>query len=245
MKKRLGQWQWDVMPYPANRTAPPAGNVIYVLKDLAFTVKRRYTGVEVSKKVTFRIAPDDRADAWRLDYQDAGMYSALTNDHYKTPEEAAIALDKVLKSEDDSPWSKNGGEEPSLHEKVLRFASDLPKGSQERKALLLLLASEAPRPTVAKSASRDIADQIIPQVGILKLVDFMEDNKDDESAQMVLTIYRKIVSKLDLPEAETQALRRLQGCIKNVGSWDVSLQRNNIFKAADQIGIKLPHGFFA
>jgi hypothetical protein len=106
-KKRLGPWQWEVVPTPAGRTPkPPPFDVVYVLKDLPFKVTKRYTGIESDMKRTFRIAPDGYSPAWRLDLYDFGTWEALTSDEYKTPQEAAMALDAYLKS-DGSRFTKN------------------------------------------------------------------------------------------------------------------------------------------
>lgn len=101
-KQRLGPWQWEVVT--GGRREPPF-NVVYVLKDLPFQATKRYTGVVVDMKRTFRIAPDEFNTAWRLDLYDFATWEGLTREEYRTPQEAAMALDKYLKGE--NRFSKN------------------------------------------------------------------------------------------------------------------------------------------
>jgi Txe/YoeB family toxin of Txe-Axe toxin-antitoxin module len=86
--------------------------------------------------------------------------------------------------------------------------------------------------------------QIIDQRGFYKLYNEMEDANDDSSASMLREISDKLAKSLELSGNEQQALSRLRRCVDAQGKWDPALQRNNIFKAANLLGIKLPHGMF-
>jgi len=48
-----------------------------------------------------------------------------------------------------------------------------------------------------------------------------------------------------LSSGAEHALSRLQGIVQYAKKWDISLLRNNVFKAANAVGIKLPSGMFA
>lgn len=103
-KDRLGT------PWPWMMHNGPDGDTVYILKDHRFTVEKRYTGIEEDKKISFRVAPDEYSDGWRLDYWDF-MWVALTNKVFRTPRDAAQALEPIL--EGDNLWTKNAsGWEP-------------------------------------------------------------------------------------------------------------------------------------
>ena len=56
-------------------------------------------------------------------------------------------------------------------------------------------------------------------------------------------VFSKLAEALEISDNEQRAIQRLRGILDNPG-WDPALQRNNIFKAADLLGIKLPSGMF-
>lgn len=91
----------------------------------------------------------------------------------------------------------------------------------------------------------DVMEFIVKQRDVLKLIDEMEDAGDKQSADLVRDVYMVIQKKLQLTTNEEYALKRLLGSVQRVGSWDAGTQRNNIFKAADLLGMKLPSFMFA
>ena len=98
----------------------------------------------------------------------------------------------------------------------------------------------------SKEASNDgVLEAILPQRDMLKLIEKLQDEGDNQSATLVVDVYQKLQEKLQLSDNEEYALKRLLGCVENAGSWDVALLRNNIFKAADLLRMKLPSGMFA
>lgn len=80
---------------------------------------------------------------------------------------------------------------------------------------------------------------------VFDMVEKLERVGDTQSAKLARLVYYHIQEKLELEDNESNALKRLIGCVKNKGSWDPSLLRNNIFKAADELRIKLPSGMFS
>jgi hypothetical protein len=97
--------QWEMVPLKKPVAGLPGGDFAYLLKDYKFVVEQRYTGVKREMKRTFRIAPDEHALVWRMDYLDVAIWVALTSTHYKSPEAAADDLEKALR-QGNTPWAK-------------------------------------------------------------------------------------------------------------------------------------------
>jgi len=71
------------------------------------------------------------------------------------------------------------------------------------------------------------------------------EKEDKQSAELLNATFDKISKELDLSSGAEHALSRLQGIVQYAKKWDISLLRNNVFKAANAVGIKLPSGMFA
>jgi Txe/YoeB family toxin of Txe-Axe toxin-antitoxin module len=67
---------------------------------------------------------------------------------------------------------------------------------------------------------------------------------DQASADLLRQVMQKLMDAFDLSRGEAEAMNRLSQVVKNHGRWDGALMRNNIFKAANSLGISLPHGMF-
>jgi hypothetical protein len=68
---------------------------------------------------------------------------------------------------------------------------------------------------------------------------------DDQSAELLGEVLDGLADAMDLTSGEAAALSRLQWVAEKGGSADPSLLRNNIFKAANSLGLRLPSGMFA
>ena len=72
------------------------------------------------------------------------------------------------------------------------------------------------------------------------------DKVDEQSADLAREVYMELSQKMQLAENERQALNRLRNSVKRgMNGWDAGTQRNNIFKAADLLRMKLPSYMFA
>jgi hypothetical protein len=91
-------------------------------------------------------------------------------------------------------------------------------------------------------ARSEVMDYILPQKELLKLEDIL--GQDEQSWDLAVQVYRKIADKLQLSQSEASALGRLLGSVKHGKGWKPDLHRNNLFKAAHELGIKLPSHMF-
>jgi hypothetical protein len=122
-----------------------------------------------------------------------------------------------------------------LRSHLLRIAADLPKGSPARRELLAALAS--PDKTGA-----DLTEFVISAREWWELHRKMKaDTQSQDLLQEILDHYR---AKFAMTSNEEQALNRLRNGLDSVSRWDEATHRNNIFKVANLLGIKLPSGMF-
>ena len=68
---------------------------------------------------------------------------------------------------------------------------------------------------------------------------------DEQSVKLLGQIMRHFVAKFELKSGEEDAWHRLLNMVWAGANWDPSLLRNNVFKIANSLGMKLPSGMFA
>jgi hypothetical protein len=101
-------------------------------------------------------------------------------------------------------------------------------------------------PAVSKSASNsghDILMQLVDKSGWSKVYSRLL-KEDRQSADLLRDSMEEIMEALELTRGQQEALNRLIGMTMNGTNWDVSLLRNNVFKIANSLGLKLPSGMF-
>ena len=103
----------------------------------------------------------------------------------------------------------------------------------------------ARRVAVRHQASQfDIMDALLPQRDVVDLMERLERDGDRQSSDLAMACYEKLSDKLKLSDNEEYALARFKNSTRR-NDWDAATQRNNLFKAADLLGLKLPSHFFA
>lgn len=118
-------------------------------------------------------------------------------------------------------------------------------------------ASEPSRQKLA-TALHKLADQVSPKtahtgydilLGMIPVAYYhrLHDRltkEDDQSAKLMTEVFSKLSDELNIDRGAQEALGRMKDITGRGQRWDVSLLRNNIFKAADALGIRLPsHNF--
>lgn len=148
-------------------------------------------------------------------------------------------LDKVEDFLGEYSWDAPRGSRhyAGARKMLIRKAASLPKGSKERRAILASLQG--------KTARSDVLEMILPMPGVLKLQRELERSGDEQSSKLIYEIWSKLQDALDLSRGEQEALSRLRTCVDKASQWDPALLRNNIFKAANSLGIRLPSAMFA
>ena len=70
------------------------------------------------------------------------------------------------------------------------------------------------------------------------------DSADKQSADLLYQVFTELQERLELTQDESWALGRIRQLLEAGSRWSPDLQRNNIFKAANRLGIDLPSGSF-
>jgi len=125
----------------------------------------------------------------------------------------------------------------------------------------LLAYAEGKEPSRGKLASelRTLADRVSTQktantgYDILKsLIDYNDfltlhhrlEKEDEQSANLMGDIFSALAKEFKISSGAERALSRMRDITSRGQHWDASLLRNNIFKAADSLGMKLPSSMF-
>lgn len=67
---------------------------------------------------------------------------------------------------------------------------------------------------------------------------------DQQSVDLLGKVYAYFHDKFKLTSSEEDALSRVRGALHHRKGWDKGTHRNNIFKAANSLGMKLPSSMF-
>lgn len=94
-----------------------------------------------------------------------------------------------------------------------------------------------------KTAGFGLLDQVLDTKGVMDALRHLT-GVDDQSADLLIKVVYQLEDAMDLKSSELAALKRMQWVAKNKRG-DYAALRNNIFKAANSLGIKLPSGMFA
>ena len=101
----------------------------------------------------------------------------------------------------------------------------------------------ARRVAALKTARFGILEEVLDTKGVLDAHRHLK-GVDDQSAFLLVDVLYGLEETMELKPNETAALKRMQWVAKNKRG-DYGMLRNNIFKAANSLGIKLPSGMFA
>jgi hypothetical protein len=63
---------------------------------------------------------------------------------------------------------------------------------------------------------------------------------DDQSQQLFADVMNSLAKVMELTPGQMEALNRMVQVVENRGKWAPDLVRNNVFKAANALGMKLP-----
>lgn len=94
-----------------------------------------------------------------------------------------------------------------------------------------------------RTASDSALDYILDQNDLGDIYGKLMD-EDEQSAELFKDVIDKLGAKLKLGSGEQEALSRVLDIVKRGKSWQIDLLRNNVFKAANALGIRLPSGMF-
>lgn len=67
---------------------------------------------------------------------------------------------------------------------------------------------------------------------------------DEQTWQLAMDVYYKLSDDFKVSSAQQEAINRLRNCVERGHGMQESEHRNNIFKAAHALGMKLPSSMF-
>ena len=97
----------------------------------------------------------------------------------------------------------------------------------------------------AGSVGMDMLFGVVDRKGLIEVQRVMQKAGDEQSVKLLREVQSTLIDKLSLDRGAEEAMNRLAGLASRGKSWEPALIRNNIFKAANSLGIKLPSGMFA
>ena len=131
-----------------------------------------------------------------------------------------------------------------LQAELQRLASEAAEDRPSREKLASDLRELADRLAgFDREAGESLLDYILPMKDQVKLHDKVEKN-DEQAAHLLVDVFSALRKKFSMDSGTNEALSRVRDLSTRGLNWDPGLQRNNIFKAAHSLGIKLPSGMF-
>jgi hypothetical protein len=104
--------------------------------------------------------------------------------------------------------------------------------------------SELVRTAGLRTASSDNAFwYLVPSRDYTEVAHSIND-ADEQTAGLFVDVCEKLAGALKLSSGEAEALDRVLQVVKNHRTWKPDLIRNNVFKAANALGLKLPSHMF-
>ena len=99
---------------------------------------------------------------------------------------------------------------------------------------------------VGKVASykMELLTSVVDTRGLDKVKQNLRKAGDDQSYKLLMECVKYFLDRFDLSSGEEHALNRMAGLASKGANWDPSLVRNNVFKIANSLGMKLPSGMF-
>ena len=97
---------------------------------------------------------------------------------------------------------------------------------------------------VARSAGAEVVWSLLDQRAFMKVWKDL-GKEDEQAADLLYQVLTTLQDKFDVKDNDYNALNRIRQLVKAGSGWKPALQRNNIFKAANLLGIKLPSMMFA
>lgn len=125
-----------------------------------------------------------------------------------------------------------------LRNRLIKLAHENPK---LRKDILPLLKS-AGTDKVARSTS--LIEGMLPEKSVADCSRKISKT-DEQTSGVFLDVYYKLSEQFDPSDKQRYALNKMQFLVRNCDKMEPALIRNQVFKAADMLGMRLPHSIFA
>jgi hypothetical protein len=115
--------------------------------------------------------------------------------------------------------------------------------AHNQKAVQAAIGQTQTRPTKTAASDRNFFS-MVDKDGWKKIRRALSKDGDEASVKLWDESARKIAKELEMPSSFDVALTRMMNLVER-GPRDPDMTRNQVFKIADLLGIKMPHGIFA
>ena len=113
------------------------------------------------------------------------------------------------------------------------------KLAEELRALATKLGSDRQ----ANISGLDILNVVLGgESKVIEVYDRLDE--DEQSRDLFDQVLRKLSKELEISSGAEEALKTIHDLVSRGKSWNMALIRNNVFKAANSLGIHLPSGMF-
>lgn len=96
----------------------------------------------------------------------------------------------------------------------------------------------------ASLGSENLA-RLVDVRGLAKVKQALAKAGDKQSVDLLRDIQMELLNRLGMDDSTERAINRLAQVARDGQRWDVALVRNNVFKVANELGLKLPSMMFA
>ncbi len=132
----------------------------------------------------------------------------------------------------------------TLTEDLIRQAYTNPELRPAILGKLLAARKKATTDKVAISMGKEIFYQLVDIKKLYAARKIFTNAKDEASEKLLQAVMERLIDVLEPRNRNTQmAINKLVGAVNQAS--DPRVLRNQVFKVADLLGIKLPHGIFA
>lgn len=95
------------------------------------------------------------------------------------------------------------------------------------------------------STARQMFSGFVDRRGLMEVAKVLRAAGDEQSVRLMSDVEGEIIDRISLDRGGDDALGRMMEISKRGKGWSPALLRNNIFKAANSLGLKLPSAMFA
>lgn len=133
---------------------------------------------------------------------------------------------------------------PDLRNQMLRIASELPKGDPTRRKLLATLQQDKQAGDSGWEMMKEVLGDDYMSLVLVRRNMHGATEESTQVADVLAGSLSALAKKLKLDRNTVTAINKMRNLAKNGDRWNHDMRRNQIFKIADLLGVKLPHGMF-
>ena len=136
-------------------------------------------------------------------------------------------------------WIDSCKDQTESHQISEALEEDKKLDEKDKKALIKRLNGKGFK-TAKSLTAGSLLDSVLSDREVATLDRFV----DEQTYELAVEVFSKLRRDLELSDNQTEAINRLKQSVQRGSGMDEATHRNNIFKAAHALGIKLPSSMF-